>query len=108
MKVALICNEDTDCASAYEKIKGDCDVTFLLTFLKNGHHPGLLSNVSRECVGIGIPFFWAKMKTGLPEEYRQIVAELKSEYGIEGIVTDGSESLVETACGEVGVKAIRS
>ena len=109
MKVALVWNADEDSAFAYGKVKADCDVSFLLTFLRKGHASAcFLSSIRRECEKIEVPFFWAKMTTERAEEYREVVAELKEEYGIEAIVTSGAQGVIEDACGRTGVKVIRA
>jgi hypothetical protein len=109
MKVALVWNGDQGSSFAYSKVKGDCAVSFLLTFLKKDcANDGLLSSIRRKCDEIDVPFFWAKMKTERVEEYGEVVAELKEEYGIEAIVTSGAQGVIEDACGRTGVKVIRA
>jgi hypothetical protein len=61
-----------------------------------------------ECEKLGVPFFWAKMKSKRSEEYREVVALLKEDYGIEAIVTDGSQDMIEKSCEALGVKVIRA
>ncbi|HEX9863010.1 MAG TPA: hypothetical protein VGB11_07005 [Candidatus Bathyarchaeia archaeon] len=109
MKVVLLWNGDNNSARAYVKVKGKFDIAFLLTFLqKENCNASFLSTLKRQCKKRGVPFFWAKMETAYPEEYRESIAELKKDYGIEGIVTNGTQSLIEDACRATGIKVIRA
>ena len=109
MKVAILWNGDKNSAFAFGNATSDFDISFLLTFLKKGcFNNSLLSSLRVQSDKIRVPFFWAKMKTARPEEYREIIAELKEDYGIEAIVTDGGQSLVEDACGAAGMKVIKA
>jgi len=36
------------------------------------------------------------------------MAELKEDYGVEAIVTNGDQSLIEDACRAMGLKAIKA
>jgi 5,10-methylene-tetrahydrofolate dehydrogenase/methenyl tetrahydrofolate cyclohydrolase len=108
MKVALVWNGDKSSAFAYGKVKGKFDVSFLITFLqKDRSNTSYLSTIKRQSENRGVPFFWAKMKTAHPEEYRETITELKEDYGIEGIVTNGNQSLIEDACKAAGIKVIK-
>jgi hypothetical protein len=99
MKAALVWNGDRSSAFAYGKVKGKFDISFLLTFLqKELSNTSFLSTIKCQCGKLGVPFFWAKMKTSHPDEYWEAIAELKEDYGVEGIVTNGNESLIEDAC----------
>jgi hypothetical protein len=109
MKVALLWNGDKNSALTYAKVKGKFDIAFLLTFLQKEHcNASFLSTLKRQREKLGVPFFWAKMETAYPEEYRESIIELKKDYGIEGIVTNGTQSLVEDACRDTGIKVIRA
>lgn len=109
MKVALVWNGDNKSAFAYSKVKGKFDVSFLLTFLQKGRsNTSFLSTIRCQCEKLGVPFFWVKMKTAYPEEYREVIASLKENYEIEAIVTNGSESLIEDACNATGMKVVRA
>ena len=109
MKVALIWNGDQSSACAYGKVKGKFDISFLLTFLqKERSNASFLSTIRRQCEKLGVPFFWAKMKTGRPAEYRETIVELKEDFGIEGIVTNGTQSMIEDACKATGIEVIRA
>jgi diphthamide synthase (EF-2-diphthine--ammonia ligase) len=109
MKVAVLWNGDKSSAFAFGNVKGDFDISFLLTFLTKGcFNASLLSSIRLQCDKIRVPFFLAKMKTARPEEYREIISELREDYGIEAIVSDGSQSLVEDACGAAGMKVIKA
>jgi len=109
MKVALVWNGDSISASTYGKVKGKFDISFLITFLhKEPSNTGFLSTIKSQCGKLGVPFFWAKMKTAHPDEYAETITELKEDYGIEGIVTNGAENAIEAACEVTGVKVIRA
>lgn len=109
MKAALVWNGDEGSACTFGKVNGDINISYLL-MLPNEDTSNLatLSRLRRECEKLGVPFFWAKMKSKLPEEYREVVALLKEDYGIEAIVTDGSQDEIEESCGALGVKLIRA
>jgi len=109
MKVALVWDGDKESVFSYGKVKGKFDISFLLTFLqKERSNASFLSTIKRQCEKFNVPFFWAKMETAHPEEYRETIAELKKDFGIEGIVTNGTQSLIEDACRAMGVKVIRA
>lgn len=109
MKVALVWDGDMSSAFSYDKVKGKFDISFLLTFLqKERSNASFLSTIKRQCEKLGIPFFWAMMKTARPEEFKETVAELKDDFGIEGIVTNGTQSLIEDACRATGIEVIRA
>jgi hypothetical protein len=109
MKVALVWNGDSSSAFTYGKIKGKFDISFLLTFLQKEYfNAGFLSTIKSECGKLGVPFFWAKMKTAYPDEYAETITEVKEDYGIEGIVTSGTQNLIEDACKAVGIKVIKA
>lgn len=107
MKVAFVWNGDRSSVFAYNKVKGKFDIAFLLTFLqKERSDTSFLSTIKRQSGKLGVPFFWAKMKNAHPEEYKETIAELEEDYGIEGIITNSNESLIEDACKAVGIKVI--
>ena len=110
MKVALVWNGDKDSALMYGKVKEKFNVSFLLTFLQEEpSHTGYLSTIKRQSKEFGVPFFWARVDAPYLEEYKEIIAELKSDYGIEGIVTDSaSTSWIEDACKATGMEVIRA
>ena len=109
MKVALVWNGDLASDCAYGNVKGKFDVSYLLTFLQKGKsNANFLSTIRKQCEKLGVPFFWIKMKTSNPEEYRENITELKEEYGIEGIVTNGDQSLIEDACKTSGIPMIKA
>ena len=109
MKVALVWEGDPSSAFSYGKVKGKFDISFLLTFLKKERsNASFLSTIKRQCEKLGVPFFWAKMKTARLEECRETIVELKEDFGIEGIVTNGTQSLIEDACRASGIKVIRA
>ena len=107
MKVALVWNGDRSSALAYSNVKQKFVISFLITFLVKGKSDlRVLSILKRQSENRGVPFFWAKIKTGHAEEYRETITELKKDYGIEGIVTNGNERLIENACDATGMKVI--
>ena len=109
MKVALVWDGDRSSAFSYDKVKEKFDVSFLLTFLrKDPSDAGFLFAIKRQCEKIGVPFFWAKMKTTCPEEYRETIVELKEDFGIEGIITNATQGSIEDACRASGMRVIRS
>ncbi len=109
MKVAVVWNGDKRSAFSYGTVKGKFDVAYLLTFLQEECCDArFLFTLKRQCKKLGVPFFWAKMETAHPEEYRETIAELKKDYGIEGIVTNGTQSLIEDACRATGMAVIRA
>ena len=109
MKVALVWDGDRSSAFSYGKVKGKFDISFLLTFLqKERSNASFLSTIRRQCEKLGVPFFWAKMKTARPAEYRETIVELKEDFGIEGIVTNGTQSMIEDACKATGIDVIRA
>ncbi len=108
MKVALVWNGDQNSACTYGKVKGKFDISFLLTFLQKGRsNANFLSKIKSQCEELGVPFFWVKLKTAYPEEYRAVIAELKQDYEIEAVVTNGTESLIEDACNAAGMKIVK-
>jgi diphthamide synthase (EF-2-diphthine--ammonia ligase) len=109
MKVALVWGGDQASACAYSKIKGKFDVSYLLMFLQKGRsNPDFLESIKKQCQKIGVPFFWAKMRSSNPKEYREVITELKEDYGIEGIVTNGVHGVIEDACKAVSMKVIEA
>jgi hypothetical protein len=109
MKVALVWNGDITSAFTYGKVKGKFDISFLLTFLtKEPSNASFLSTIKSQCGKLGVPYFFAKMKTEHPDEYAETITELKEDYGIEGIVTNGTESPIEDACKATGMEVIRA
>ena len=110
MKVALVWNGDENSARAYSKVKEKFSVSFLLTFLQEEpSHTGYLSTIKRQSKEFGVPFFWARVDAPYLEEYKEIITELKNDYGIEGIVIDSSHaSWIEDACKATGMEVIRA
>jgi hypothetical protein len=109
MKVALIWSGDQASACAYSKIKGSFDVSYLLMFLQKGRStPDFLGKIKKQCEKLGVPFFWAKMRSSNLKEYGEVIAELKEEYGIEGIITSGDHSVIEEACKAVNMRVIEA
>jgi diphthamide synthase (EF-2-diphthine--ammonia ligase) len=110
MKVALVWNGDKNSVLMYGKVKGKFDVSFLLTFLnEEPSHSNHLSVIKRQSKELGVPYFLARVDAPYPEEYKEIIAELKRDYGIEGIVTDGTRtSWIEDACKTTGIEVIRA
>jgi hypothetical protein len=109
MKVALVWNGNESSTCAFNKVKGEFEVSYLLAFLNGvGSKADSMSCIRRECAKFGVPFFWAKLKSERPEEYLEVVAELKEDYGIEAIVTYGSRNVIEESCGALGVRVIRA
>jgi diphthamide synthase (EF-2-diphthine--ammonia ligase) len=110
MKVALVWNGDKDSALMYCKVKEKFSVSFLLTFLQEEpSHTGYLSTIKRQSKEFGVPFFWARVNAPYLEEYKETIAELKSDYGIEGIVTGNpSASWIEDACKATGMEIIKA
>lgn len=109
MKVALVWNGDVESDLAYGKIKGEFDVSFLLTFLETDRSNfSFLSAIKCQSEKLGVPFFWAKMRTSNPEEYKETIALLKDDFGIEGIVTSGKQSPVEDACRATEMRVIEA
>lgn len=108
MKVALLWNGNANSASTYCRAKEKFDIHYLLTFLQKEHcNANFLSTLKLQCKKLGVPFFWAKMETSRPEEYSETLAELKKDYGIEGIITNGTQSAIEDACRTIGIKVIK-
>jgi diphthine-ammonia ligase len=88
MKVALVWNGDKNATLTYGKVKEKFNVSFLLTFLQEEPpHTSNLSTIKRQSKEFGVPFFWARVDAPYLEEYKETIAELKKDYGIEGIVT---------------------
>jgi len=109
MKVAVVWNGDKDSAVAYSNVKEKFDISFLLTFLhEKRSNARFLSAIKRQSEKLGVPFFWAKVNTARPEDYRETMAELKEDYGVEAIVTNGDQRLIEDACRAIGLKAIKA
>jgi diphthamide synthase (EF-2-diphthine--ammonia ligase) len=109
MKVALIWNGDKDSVLMYGKVKEKFDISFLLTFLQGEpSRTNYLSTIIRQSRKLGVPFFWTKVDASYLEECKETIAELKKDYGIEGIVTDETHtSWIEYACNAAGVEVIR-
>jgi len=109
MKVALVWNGDANSAFTYGKVKGRFDISFLLTFLQREcSNAKFLSTVKCQCEKLGVPFFWVKMKTAHPEEYRETIAVLKEDYGIEGLVMPDAQVMIEDACRTTGIEVIKA
>jgi diphthine-ammonia ligase len=110
MKVALVWNGDKNSALTYGKVKEKFNVSFLLTFLQEEpSHTSYLSTIKRQSKEFGVPFFWARVDAPYLEEYKETIAELKKDYGIEGIVTDSAPtSWIEDACKATGMEVIRA
>lgn len=100
---------DTTSACAYSNVKGKFDVSYFLTFLHKEHFdPNFLTRIKQQSERLGVPFFWAKIKNSDLEGYRETIAELKEEYGVEGIITNGEQNLIEDACKASGMKMIQA
>ena len=110
MKVALVWNGDENSALMYGKVKEKFNVSFLLTFLqKEPFHASYLSTIKRQSKEFGVPFFWTRMDVPCLEEYKEAIAELKRDYGIEGIITDSEPaSWIEDACKATGMEIIKA
>ncbi len=110
MKVALVWNGDKNSVMMYGKVKETFDVSFLLTFLQEEPpHTNYLSNIKCQSKKLGVPFFWSRVDAPYLEEYKETIAELKKDYGIEGIVMDRTHtSWIEDACKATGMEVIRA
>ncbi len=109
MKVALLWNGDKNANLSYCKMKTKFNIAYLLTFLNKEHcNANCIAALKRQHEKLGVPLFCDKMETANPEEYREAIAELKKDYGIEGIITNGTQSLIEDACKATGMKVIRA
>jgi hypothetical protein len=109
VKAVFVWNGDKGSSYAFSKVREDFDISYILMVLNgDGSNHSSLSSLRRECEKLGVPFFWAKLKSERPEEYLEVVAELKDDYGIEAVVTDGSQGVIEESCGALGVRVIRA
>jgi diphthamide synthase (EF-2-diphthine--ammonia ligase) len=110
MKVALIWNGDKNCVLMYGRVKEKFDVSFLLTFLQEEpSHTNYLSIIRRQSKKLGVPLCLARVDAPYPEDYKETIAELKKDCGIEGIVTDSTRtSWIEDACKATGMEVIKA
>jgi diphthamide synthase (EF-2-diphthine--ammonia ligase) len=110
MRVALVWSGDENSVLMFGKVKEIFKVSFLLTFLQEEPSDvGCLLAIKRQSEEFGVPFFWARVDAPCLEECIETMAELKQDYGIEGIVTNcDPASWIEDACKAIGMEMIKA
>jgi hypothetical protein len=109
MKVAFVWRRARNSAYGFDKTKLEFDLSYLLMFrTRSESNAGSVSSLKLECERFGVPLFWAKLDSERPEEYLEVVAELKEDFGVEAIVMDGAQDVIEESCRAVGMKVIRT
>ena len=115
MKVAALWTGGKDSSLACYKALKDHDVAYMVTFIwekPSLSHP--LSIIKLQSEAVSIPFLWDRVKPPYFDSYREAIIELKTEYGIEAVVT-GDISYVDAfhgnwiddVCKDTGVKVIK-
>ena len=116
MKVAVLWTGGKNSALAlYKAKKSGHEIAFLATLICNKPslaHPLALIKLQSEAMGI--PFLWDKLEETNFESYRESIREMKSEYGIDAIVTGDVDYLddfhgnwIDNVCNGLGVEVIK-